>query len=185
MSQQLTPNFWKSEFEKDGALIPVECLEIFQAHCYFVLERVRMMSQGFWPSEHWYTTSGYRDPTDNRAVHGVSNSQHIATPEYCASDGRPLHLGHSEDLRPLFDRCRNDETLAFDEIILEHVYKQDAAGKWVSAGHDVLHISYVKGTPRRIAKEGESNNLTPYKTWDVVAYTESRGILPALPASTP
>lgn len=96
-------------------------------------------------------TSGYRPPAANTAVHGVKNSQHIATALYCAADFRVEGL---KDLRPIFDWLRLESGLPYDQLILEH-----------GAGGDIIHVSWAKAFQRREALEGATHNYTAYTAW--------------------
>ena len=77
-------------------------------------------------------TSGYRCPTLNTAVGGVTNSHHIIG---CAAD---ITTGSIENNRKLFDLITDMQTthrLRFTQLIAEEGYR------W-------LHISYVPGMLR-------------------------------------
>ena len=153
---QLTQHFAKEEFELEGAM-PDECVPIFGSLCKYVLEPIR---------EHCgvslFITSGYRSPAGNIAAGGAVHSQHIATASSCAADFKVSGLS---DLRSVFDWIRLKSGLPIDELILEHVaHKDPISGEVVQMGHDIIHASYVAENPRRLAKEGASNNLTPYQT---------------------
>lgn len=141
-----SPNFQQSEFERD-AVLPFECIPIFQMLCQNVLEPIRSHVGG--PLT---ITSGYRPPEANAAAHGVSNSQHIATNEHCAAD---FVVPGMRDLRGLFDWIRLKSGLSVDQLILEHEE---------NGGPDVMHCSYMIEGPRRMALEGSTANQSKYIT---------------------
>jgi len=111
-------------------------------------------------------TSAYRPVAANTAAGGAAHSQHEAIGGCCAVDFTIYaDAGYRiTNLKPVFDWIRLTSGLPVDELIWEHVMVQQH-GVWVTAGHDILHASYVVGMPRRIAKEGESSNLVPYTSW--------------------
>lgn len=145
---QLTPNFNLEEFEIDGP-IPEECVPVFTKLCSTLLEPIR---------EHFgampiIITSGYRPPAANAAAHGVSNSQHVATAEYCAAD---FKITGDTNMRPVFDWVRALSNLVWDQLILEH-----------GNGEDIIHLSVTMTTNRREALEGATANQTAYERWSV------------------
>lgn len=92
-------------------------------------------------------TSGYRSPEVNKAVGGVSNSQHtqgLAADFKCPQVGMPRQvvqwiLEHGHDVR-------------WDQLIEE--------GTWV-------HVSFSQGTPRRqVLKARFSLSGTTYTPWN-------------------
>ena len=144
----LSPNFRQAEFEMDAPL-PADCVQSYRELCLTLLEPIR---RSFGPL---LITSGYRPPGANAAVHGVSNSEHIATSEYCAADFRSLTGGVAA--REIFDFVRNNRYLEWGQLILEHS----------PSGPDIVHLSWEAIAARRMALEGATNNLEPYKEWPV------------------
>jgi hypothetical protein len=143
----LSANFQQSEFEMDAPL-PLESVSPYSILCTTLLEPIRAQF-----NEPIHITSGYRTPEANADAHGVSNSQHMATADFCAADfqvGSDLFV----DIRPVFDWIRNSH-LVWDQLVLEH----DPAG-------DVIHLSWAKFC-RREALEGATHNETAYKPWEV------------------
>ena len=136
---QLSEHFQQSEFERD-AVLPFDCIPIFQMLCANVLEPIRDYAGPL------LITSGYRPPEANAAAHGVPNSQHIATPHECAADFEAVN---SHDLRHIFDWIRLKSGLPIDQLILEHQQ---------NGGPDVIHVSYVIEGARREALEGATAN---------------------------
>ena len=153
----LTTHFAQDEFEADAPL-PSECVQSYKELCLTLLEPIRAK---FGPL---LVTSGYRPPAINSAVHGVSNSEHVATSEYCAADFRPLSSAASA--RAIFDWVRSQPGLEWGQVILEHAL--DAAG--VISGPDIIHLSWESTAPRRMALEGATNNREPYKPWAVAPF---------------
>lgn len=137
--QILTEHFDRREFEKDGPM-PEECVPTYRSLCVQILEPVRAE---FGPV---VVTSGYRDPADNAAAHGVAHSQHEATAEYCAADFTILGVY----ARRVFDWIRGGQ-LPFDQVILEH-----------GLNNDIIHVSWTSGSPRREALEGDTANRSAY-----------------------
>jgi hypothetical protein len=147
----LSADFDQKEFEKDSPL-PAECVESYTNLCKLILQPIR---------DHlavsMVVTSGYRPAYINKIDHGVKNSEHVATADYCAADWEVPALG--KDLRAVFDWIRNQpsEALPFHQVILEH-------GNF----GDIIHISWNKTTTARQALEGSTFNASPYKAWSVV-----------------
>jgi len=152
----LSDHFDQREFEMDGP-IPAECIPVFQALAQKVLEPVR-----------WFVgrpisiTSGYRSPEANKAAHGVPNSEHVATPEYCAADFTfDTRYGTILSIRAAFDWIRSNPSIPFHQVILEHG----------AAGSSIIHISYNDSKiDERSALEGATHNASPYTKWDCVAF---------------
>lgn len=136
---QLSHNFQLSEF---GDRIPAVCVPTFAILCVEILEPIR---------EHvgapLYITSGYRSPEANTAAHGQTNSEHMATADYCACDF------YCNDVTKVFDWCRNSYSLPYHQLILEK-------GK---LGH-VIHVSFNRLKPGvRSVLVGATNNSQPYQ----------------------
>ena len=148
---ELSPHFALEEFNIDGSM-PVACESVYQEQCVRQLEPIRTQF-----GKEIVITSGYRNPTDNAAAHGVAHSQHEATAVYCACDFKAL--GMEADMRPVFDWVRQNSELPFDQIILEH----NPANQ-----QDIIHISYSRAFNRRMALEGETANQESYKSWPSV-----------------
>jgi zinc D-Ala-D-Ala carboxypeptidase len=160
---QLSPNFSLQEFELDGPM-PVAAAGAYTNLCRLVLEPIRSQF-----GEPMIVTSGYRSQTANQAAGGVLHSEHQATDEFCAADW--YIESQRSDLRPVFDWIRSEPSLPFHQVILEH----DPASET-----EVIHISWnsaVDLTTGRQALEGETNNLTAYKHWDVCAYFAAQNIV--------
>jgi len=145
---QLSTHFDLFEFELDGPM-PEAVVPTYQKQCQLQLEPIRTQF-----GQPVVITSGYRSPAANAAAHGVSNSQHEATPIYCASDFRVK--GMETNLRPVFDWIRENSELPFDQVILEHDPQ---------AGTDIIHISWSAAFNRRMALEGETANQDAYQNW--------------------
>jgi Peptidase M15 len=140
---QLTDHFTREEFEKHGPM-PDDCVGAYKQLAVWCLEPVRLAF-----GEPMVITSGYRSPEHNAEEHGVSKSQHIATPVQAAADYY-IDSYHSA-MQPIFDWCRMHGAMLFDQLILEH----DESG-------DVIHVSWVSTQPRRMALEGATHNSSPY-----------------------
>lgn len=148
----LTEHFGREEFEKERTM-PEDCIPIFTVLCAGILEPVRAQ---FGPVD---STSGYRSVESNAAAHGQPNSEHMATPDYCADDFKIVSL--NGDMRPVFDWMRNNPKLPFHQLILEHE----------DNGHTIIHVSINKLKPGlRSCKEGHTNNRTPYVDVECVPF---------------
>jgi len=145
---QLSPNFAREEFEKDGPM-PDECVPAYTILCTDILEKIRAQFN----NSPVVITSGYRSQAVNAAVHGVQNSEHIATAEWCAAD----FFITGESSRAAFDWIRMSD-LPFHQVILEH-------------GSDItiIHISWNETAPGKQALEGATYNESPYVAWPVGA----------------
>jgi hypothetical protein len=156
---QLSDHFESSEFEKDGP-IPTDCLEIAKQFCTLVLEPIRA-----YIGEPMDVTSGYRPPAANAAAHGVSNSEHIWTPRYCAADWEFVPKpGFS--MRSVFDWIRDSASIPFHQVILEHS----------AIGSSIIHISYnLDKIGVRQALEGSTHNASPYTSWEVATFIPQTG----------
>jgi zinc D-Ala-D-Ala carboxypeptidase len=149
---QLSPHFERLEFEPSGPM-PDECVPIFTELCLTILELVRAQF-----GQPLVITSGYRSPQDNAAAHGVSNSEHMATPTQCAADWR---FPGVNNMRPAFDWMRLNPSLPFHQLILEH----DAQGG------TIIHVSINELLPGvRSVLEGATHNAEPYVKVDHVDY---------------
>jgi hypothetical protein len=154
MSMQLTPHFAREEFELDGKM-PDECVPMYTVLCHNLIEVIRAhfgMAMEI--------TSGYRPPAANEAAHGVKNSQHVATEDYCAADFK--FVGRT-DMRPCFDWVRQQTSLVWDQLIMEHD----------PGASDIIHISVTRTVNRRMALEGSIENLSAYTPWPVAAFSVS------------
>lgn len=140
----LTTNFAQQEFEKDGPM-PDSVVLAYRALCETLLEPIRDHVR-----QPLRILSGYRPPAANAAAGGVSTSQHMATPDYCAADW----WCPTGDMREIFDWIRSESGLVWDQLILEH-----------GLHNDLIHISWVKTNPRHMALEGASGGRSDYKAW--------------------
>lgn len=151
----LSPHFDVTEF---GA-VPEECIPIFTRLCLEILEPVRAFV-----GKPIRITSGYRSPDSNAAAHGVTNSEHIATPEYCAADFTfDTTFGLLMSVRRVFDWMRENSSLPFHQVILEHS----------ATGTSIIHVSINSTKTDREALEGATHNASAYQAWEVVAYNPS------------
>lgn len=149
----LSPHFNQSEFEKD-APIPEPCIPVLTELCTFILEGVR---EQFGPL---IITSGYRPPEANAEAHGQSNSEHIYDPAWAAGD----FYSELVPSRSMFDWMRNNATLPFHQLILEHS----------ANGSSVVHVSRNRRMEGiRSVLEGATHNAEPYVKVDCVAYNPS------------
>lgn len=161
-------NAWNAPDYEQDAPLPPETVPAFQGWYRQLGTAFLTQHRKSEPSGRLVITSAYRPPDANKAAGGASHSQHEAIGGCCAVD---FALYNSvgvriTDLKPFFDWIRQESYLPVDEVILEHVMVQRPIDRvWVPTGHDIIHVSYVVGIPRRIAKEGESNNLVPYTSW--------------------
>lgn len=153
---QLSEHFDQGEFENDGP-IPPECIPVFQQLCQLVLEPIRAHL-----GRPILITSGYRSPEANKAAHGVPNSEHVASPEWCAADFTfNTTFGQLVSVRAAFDWIRNNPTIPFHQVILEHG----------ATGSSIIHISYnTENIDDRSALEGATHNASAYTKWDCVAF---------------
>lgn len=144
-----SPHFARIEFETHDRM-PEECVFPYTALCVEFLEPVRAQ---FGPI---IITSGYRSPEANVEAHGVKNSQHEATADYCAAD---WYVKDMQDLTPVFNWIRNNPRLQWDQLILEEGGLRSY----------IIHTSWSK-TPRRMALVGETQNRSAYLPSSVVPY---------------
>jgi hypothetical protein len=151
----LSTNFNQSEFEKDGP-IPAECVPILRRLVVEVLEPIRAFCGC--PLE---ITSGYRPPEANAEAHGQPNSEHMYTATKAATDF--LTPNNSPTARGVFDWMRNNSTLPYHQLILEH-------GQLST----VIHVSINSEMPGvRSVLEGATHNAVPYIKVDHVDYLPS------------
>lgn len=151
MPTQLTPHFTLEEFQR-GDPIPSACIPIFTELAEKILEPVRAQF-----GKSLVIDSGYRSPKENTEAHGISNSEHIATTFFCACD----FLIEGIASRVVFDWLRNNPTLPYHQLILEHSPN----------GSSVIHVSINKMMPGiRSVLEGATHNAVPYQKVDHVAY---------------
>lgn len=147
-----TPHFGiPAEFEH-GVPIPDDCIPMFVFLCEKVLEPTRAFAGV--PLD---ITSGYRDEQSNALAHGVSDSEHIATPRRCAADFLP----RGRSVREVFDWMRLNPSLPFHQLI----YETD------SRGEAVIHVSVNLDKPGvRSVLSGATHNAAPYISVDYVPY---------------
>lgn len=150
-----TPNFARTEFELAG-IMPETCVPAFIMLCHLILEPIR---ENF--RQAMIVTSGWRPPEDNKDVGGSPKSEHIATKDWCAADFKIL--AYRPDMRPVFDWIRLNPLLPFHEVVLEH-----------GAHGDIIHVSWNRFANLRKAKEGATNNRTPYSSWPVSVMAGAR-----------
>lgn len=157
MSTPLSPHFDLEEFDQD-APIPADCLPLLTRFCVEVLEPIRA-----WLDRPVEITSGYRSSAHNQEIHGSPTSEHVYNPQWCAADlefdaAAPTPLS----IRACFDWIRQNPTLPFHQVILEH------SGN----GSSIIHVSMntVKWGVRQ-ALEGSTYNASPYSTHDVTPFS--------------
>lgn len=150
---QLSDNFELSEFGD----VPPGLIPIFKQLCERILEPIRAFV-----GKPILITSGYRSLLQNKAAHGVPDSEHVATSEYCAADFYfDTTFGSLVSLRACFDWLREGQ-LPWHQCILEHC----------ANGSSIIHISYNTATlPSRTALEGSVHNASPYIAWEVSEYS--------------
>jgi hypothetical protein len=148
----LSANFAAEEFMDVDDAMPAECVNIFRMLCLTILEPTHAQF-----NRAMHITSGYRTMAENQAAHGQPNSEHMATADYCACD----FYVEAEPTRPVFDWMRNNPTLPFHQLILEH-------------GHDgstIIHVSINNIKPGiRSVLEGATHNSEPYVAVDHVPF---------------
>jgi len=150
---KLSEHFDEIEFGE----IPIECLPVFGYLCQNILEAIRTHIGG--PIT---ITSGYRSPEANKAAHGVSNSEHIASATHCAADFTfDTTFGKMISVRATFDWIRTNPTLPFHQVILETN----------AQGGSIIHISCDRTKiGQRQALSGSTHNASPYTKWEVVDF---------------
>lgn len=152
MTDGLSEHFYLEEFDKDGA-IPPACLPVLTDLCTQVLEPVRAFCGC--PLE---ITSGYRPPLANAEAHGQPNSEHIYTPAWAAADFAIPN--NTPSVRSVFDWMRNNPSLPYHQLILEH-----------GQNSTVIHVSVNKRMPgARSVLEGATHNAVPYIKIEHVDY---------------
>jgi len=140
----LSPHFQSEEFERGSARIPADCIPIFTVLCQKILEPAREFS-----GAPFVITSGYRSSASNAEAHGQPDSEHMATPQWCAADFYPS----SGKTVEVFDWMRNDPTLPYHQLILEKT----------ESGAFVIHVSLNLQKPGvRSVLLGATNNAAPY-----------------------
>jgi Peptidase M15 len=156
---QISRHFSLEEFQKDKGDIPQDRVEAFTVLATSILDLVRD-----WCAAPLLITSGYRDADANARAHGQPNSEHIATPDWCAADFYcPDKASNS-----IFDWMRNNPSLPFHQLILERG----------NDGSSIVHVSWNRlKTGVRSVLTGATHNAEPYLKVDYVAYT------PITPAS--
>ena len=124
---QLTPHFKLSEFEFSTTALakgfdnhcPQHLIPNLRNLCERILEPLRAKV-----NEPIIISSGYRCPQLNKAVGGVSNSQHM-TGEAC-----DIHLSDMKKLREWFTHLMEGD---FDQLIMERASK--------ASNHYWIHVS--------------------------------------------
>jgi zinc D-Ala-D-Ala carboxypeptidase len=140
---KLSEHFERTEFERDGCVIPDE--DIVAAYRFLCSELLEPIRTAF--PEPFYIDSGYRSLEVNKRIGGVLGSQHVATGSFAAAD---FYLeSYRSTMQAVFDWIRMSQLL-FDQVILEH-------GK----NGDIIHISWAKKY-RRQALEGATFNQSAY-----------------------
>jgi hypothetical protein len=154
---QLSTHFQLSEFEKDGP-IPAACIPIFGGLANLILEPIRTFV-----GRPLIITSGYRPPAINQQIHGATNSEHVASPSYCAADFEFITTyGLLPNMRTTFNWIRSSPTLPFHQVIFEHSPN----------GSSIIHISINTSKPGvRQALEGATYNASAYSTWPVADFS--------------
>ena len=151
---RLSQYFVLEEFQHNDE-IPAECVPAFVTLCQEILDPVRVYF-----ADPLKITSGYRSPAANAAAHGIPNSEHMATKDWCAADFYVDTNRFPFDMRAVFDWMRNNARLPFHQLILEH-----------GAASSVIHVSWNRLKPGlRSIKEGSTHNATPYIDWPGAAY---------------
>src|SRR6266699_1788643 len=153
---KLTEHFDLEEFELDGKA-PEATIPMYTVLCHNLLEPLRIKF-----GIPIVVTSGYRSPTDNEHAHGVRNSQHVATADYCAADFK-FKDDTANWCLMAFDWLREQTNLVWDQLILEHEL----------SGGSILHLSVTKTVNRRAALEGDTANRSAYVTHPVAAFSSS------------
>lgn len=161
---QLSTHFATGEFEH-GDKIPEDCIGVFGKLCTEILEPVREFV-----GKPIVVTSGYRTAASNKAAHGATRSEHMATDRYCAADFTfDTTFGLMMSVRRVFDWMRDNPSLPYHQVILEH-----GAG-----GQSIIHVSVnLDDLGTREALEGATHNAMAYTPWPVVEFnpgTESAG----------
>lgn len=152
---KLSPHFDQSEFEHDTP-IPQDCIPLLTRLCVEILEPIRA-----YVDEPITITSGDRTMASNNGAHGVPNSEHVYTPRQCAADFTfNTSFGKLKSVRMVFDWIRNNPTLPFRQVILEHDAK----------GASIIHISMNTSKDDREALEGATHNASTYSSWEVAAF---------------
>lgn len=146
---QLSEHFILTEFSKDGP-IDSACIPILARLCAEILEPLH---------EKYGTveiTSGNRPPLENAEAHGQPNSEHIYMPAWAAADFQCPGAA----TREVFDWMRNDPTLPYHQLILEH-----------GQVSTVIHVSMNTRMPGiRSVLEGATHNAEPYIKIEHVDY---------------
>lgn len=132
--------------------MPLDCRAAYVELCNEILEPARAQFD-----QPFIITSGYRSPESNDQAHGIANSEHIATSQYCAADFS------SWGIRAIFDWMRNNPALPFHQLILEH-----------GQNSTVIHVSWNRLKPGvRSVLEGATHNAEPYVAVDHVEFNPS------------
>ena len=135
---RLTEHFQLSEFEKSSTAkarginnaIPSNLIPNIKNLCEQVLEPLRQHV-----GKPVVIGSGYRCPTLNKAVGGVTNSQHMT------GEAADLRIPNLTEARKWMEWIANE--LAFDQLILEHCKNKDGSiSHWI-------HVSYSRKRNRQ------------------------------------
>lgn len=135
---RLTEHFQLSEFEKSSTAkarginnaIPSNLIPNIKKLCEQVLELLRQHV-----GKPVVLGSGYRCPTFNKAVGGVTNSQHMT------GEAADIHIPNLTEARKWMEWIANE--LAFDQLILEHCKNKDGSiSHWI-------HVSYSRKRNRQ------------------------------------
>src|SRR5947209_5127620 len=138
---QCSEHFAREEFELEGPM-PEESVEAYTFLAQNILEPTHRQF-----GEPMEVTSGHRTEEGNADAHGNAHSEHVSTADYCAADWTMPRF--RADMRGVFDWIRLNSGLPFHHVTLEH----GAAG-------DVIHTSWNRLNPARIAREGATHNST-------------------------
>lgn len=155
----LSQHFQQKEFEHETA-IPDDCIPVLVRMCEDILEPTRVFVGA--PLE---ITSGDRTVKGNALTHGVANSEHIFSPTHCAVDFTfNTSFGALRSVRMVFDWMRNNPSLPFHQLILEHG----------ANGVSIIHVSIDLSKPGvRSVLEGATHNSAAYQAVQFVAYNPS------------
>jgi len=152
---QLSKYISKEEFEHSNTAIAKGLSnEMTSEHeinarllCTNILDKIR---EKFGPMK---ITSGYRGFRLNKAIGGVSSSQH------CFGMAADFVIP-TKSLRVIMDWIVNDSGMDYDQVIFEDI-QNDGSAKWI-------HISFDKNRARKQAltmkKVGKKSTYLPYKS---------------------
>lgn len=144
---QLTDHFSEAELGVEGAEERIHCNA--QYLCQNVLEKIRAQY-----SLPLHVTSGYRPELKNKAVNGVSDSEHLYEDDHAAAD----FVIPGVKLQRVFDWIRLLSKLPFRQVILEYQNGEPAC----------IHISARSGgNDKRQALIGKTHNAGAYTAAEV------------------